>query len=109
MLTRVISAMAPVILTTLIGGALGGLVGYEVGRFSPQFVAWLAYYPPNVLGPQFRPEEFGLGLGIVSGLFFGAGSSLFVVGVMGFRDAWPARLALRSGKDPAEGSLRDLM
>jgi hypothetical protein len=93
MITRAMSAMAFVILVTMIGGTLGGLVGREVGKFSPQFVATLASGKPDSVPANFKPDEFGLGLGIVSGLFFGAGSSLIIILIIALRDVWLAKLA----------------
>ncbi|MDB5350228.1 MAG: hypothetical protein JWN86_1475 [Planctomycetota bacterium] len=99
MMNRAMSAMAFVIIATMIGGILGGLVGYEVGRLSPQFVATIASGNPEGMRPSFKPDEFGLGLGIVSGLFFGAGSSLLLIVVISLREAWMARLALQKRPD----------
>lgn len=83
--------MTFVIVATMIGGAFGGLAGREVGRSAPQFVSSLAFGRPDAAPATFRPEEFGLGLGIVSGLFFGAGASVVLVVVIALRDAWLAR------------------
>jgi hypothetical protein len=54
----------------------------------------LAHPNPNVATPtaDFRSDEFALGLGIVSGLFFGAGSGLFLALLAMLREAWQARL-----------------
>jgi len=38
-----------------------------------------------------RPTEFGFGLGVVSGLFLGVGTGVFLVCVLTMRDAWLAR------------------
>ena len=94
MMTRAMTAMAFVIVVTMIGGVLGGFVGYEVGTHSPQFVATIASGQPENVPPNFQPGEFGLGLGIVSGLFFGAGSSLVIVVMMALRDIWLAKVDL---------------
>jgi hypothetical protein len=95
MIARWMSAMAFVILVTMLGGALGGLVGREVGKLSPQLMETLAAGKPQGTQPTFQPDQFGLGLGIISGLFFGAGSSLVIVLVMAWRDVWLAKLELR--------------
>ncbi|MHC5541798.1 hypothetical protein ACYOEI_26570, partial [Singulisphaera rosea] len=57
------------------------------------FVAWLR--SPGVNGVvNFDPTEFGFGLGVVSGLFLGAGTGLFLVVVLALRDAWLARAGI---------------
>ena len=43
---------------------------------------------------QIDPTEFGFGLGIVSGLFLGVGTGVFLVCVLALRDAWLARLGI---------------
>lgn len=96
MMNRVMAAMAFVIVITLIGGGLGGLVGREVGRFSPEFASTIAFGKPSDATPGFRADRFGMGLGIVSGLFFGVGSSLVVVVVVAMRDVWIARAGGKS-------------
>lgn len=54
-------------------------------------VSWL--FNPAGPGPNagVDPTEFGLGLGVVSGLFLGAGTGVFHVTVLALRDAWLAR------------------
>ena len=80
--------------STVASGVAGGIVGVSVGTFAPSFVLWLQSLPGP--GPVFDPAEFGLGLGIVSGLFFGAGvGSLLVLG-LAWRDAWLARAGVSS-------------
>ena len=80
-------AIASVMLGTLASGAAGGLVGFAVGRLAPTFVRWL-YSPGGGAGVAagFDPGEFGFGLGIVSGLFLGAGASLFLAMILVIRD-----------------------
>jgi hypothetical protein len=90
-MVRLMQAQAFVIVSVLLGGLLGGYVGREVGRRAPSFVAMLAPVRPSELPASFRPAEYGLGLGTVSGLFFGAGTSMFVVLVHASRSAWLAR------------------
>jgi hypothetical protein len=91
---RLMRDLGFVIAATLIGGMLGGYAGYQVGRWSPCFVTELVHVdaPRTGLHDAFNPAEFGLGLGMVCGLFLGVGSGLILV-VCGFlRDAWDARL-----------------
>jgi hypothetical protein len=78
---------------TVASGVAGGVVGAAVGRFAPSFVIWIEALPPNP-PPAFDPAEFGLGLGIVSGLFLGAAVGSFLVAVLAFRDAWLARAGM---------------
>ncbi len=104
-IVRLPQAIAAVVSCTLVGGVAGGVVGAAVGTFAPAFVVWLQAQGPGPMGgpppPPQSPAEFGLGLGLVSGLFFGAGvGSLLVLG-LAFRDAW----LLRGGvplHDPVE-------
>jgi hypothetical protein len=74
---------------TLAAGAAGGIVGAAVGRLAPSFVRWLC--SPGGAGAQIDPTEFGFGLGIVSGLFLGVGTGVFLVCVLALRDAWLGR------------------
>jgi hypothetical protein len=78
-------AIASVMLGTLASGGAGGLVGFAIGRLAPTFVRWL-YSPAGGAGAGFDPAEFGFGLGIVCGLFLGAGASLFLAMILVVRD-----------------------
>src|SRR5215218_7111485 len=84
-------AIVSVMASTLAAGFAGGVVGAAVGRLAPSFVAWL--HSPGLGNPQanFDATEFGFGLGVVCGLFLGAGTGLFLVVVLTLRDAWLAR------------------
>lgn len=93
-MTRLMISLGFVIASILIGGIIGGFVGREVGRHSPSFVKAIAGGPQPLADHPSQPAEFGYGLGIVSGLFFGAGIGLFLVLVHAIRDAWLARLAI---------------
>jgi hypothetical protein len=96
---RLTQAIVAVMACTVASGAAGGIVGATVGTFAPGFVLWLEGMGP---GGRFDPAEFGLGLGIVSGLFFGAGvGSLLVLG-LAWRDAWLARAGILPSKLPIE-------
>jgi hypothetical protein len=86
---RLTQAIVAVMSCTLVGGAAGGIVGAAVGRLAPGFVRWL--YAPGAGGGNVDPTEFGFGLGVVSGLFFGVGTGVFLVCVLALRDAWLAR------------------
>ena len=89
---RLTQAIVAVMACTVASGVAGGVVGLAVGTFAPSFVLWIQDLPkPN---PPFEPAEFGLGLGIVSGLFFGAAVGAFLVAVIAFRDAWLARAGI---------------
>ncbi|GAC1336302.1 MAG: hypothetical protein NVSMB14_03960 [Isosphaeraceae bacterium] len=85
-------ALFMIVVFVMVGFILGGWVGREVGKRSPSFVAALA--PP---GPHHSPAnilnaaEFGEGLGMVFGLFFGAGTGLFVILLIGVCDIWMER------------------
>jgi hypothetical protein len=97
---RLPQAIAAVMACTLASGAAGGIVGAAVGRFAPSFVIWLS--SPGRVPAFFDPTEFGFGLGVVCGLFLGAGTGLFLVLVL--RDAWLARAGItitRSDRDAA--------
>lgn len=100
---RLTQAIAAVMGCTIASGLAGGIVGAAVGRFAPSFVAWI--HAPLGDGPAqvFDPTEFGLGLGVVSGLFLGAASGLFLVMVLAFRDAWLIRAGIAP---PSKTSMR---
>ena len=89
---RLPQAIAAVMGGTMASGLAGGIVGAAVGRFAPSFVSWL-HSPGHapIPGPAFDPTEFGFGLGVVCGLFLGAGSSLFLASVLAIRDAYLLR------------------
>ncbi len=86
---RLSQAIVAVMSCTLVAGVAGGIVGAAVGRLAPSFVRWLC--SPGGAGAQIDPTEFGFGLGMVSGLFLGAGTGVFLVCVLALRDAWLAR------------------
>jgi hypothetical protein len=85
---RLPQAIVAVMACTLASGAAGGIVGAAVGRLAPSFVHWL--HSAGGAG-NFDPTEFGFGLGVVCGLFMGAGTGLFLVCILTLRDAWLAR------------------
>ncbi len=85
---RLTQAIVGVMSCTLAAGAAGGIVGATVGRLAPSFVCWL--YAPGGAA-NIDPLEFGFGLGVVSGLFLGVGTGVFLVCVLALRDAYLAR------------------
>jgi hypothetical protein len=89
---RLTQAIVAVMACTVASGMAGGVVGLAVGTFAPSFVHWIQDLPKG--NPPFDPAEFGLGLGVVSGLFFGAAVGSFLVATIAFRDAWLARAGL---------------
>jgi hypothetical protein len=86
---RLPQAIVAVMSCTLAAGLAGGVVGATVGRVAPSFVRWIA--SPGGVGGAVDPTEFGFGLGVVSGLFLGVGTGVFLVCVLALRDAWLAR------------------
>jgi hypothetical protein len=86
---RLTQAIVAVMCCTLVAGLAGGIVGAAVGRIAPSFVRWL-FSPGGAVG-AIDPTEFGFGLGVVSGLFLGVGTGVFLVCVLAIRDAWLAR------------------
>ena len=90
---RLPQALAAVLSGTLVGGVAGGVVGAAVGTFAPAFVQWLQNNMglPKAVPAVGSPAEFGLGLGLVSGLVFGTGVGLVLVLGLAFRDAWLLR------------------
>lgn len=86
-------AIAAVMACTVASGFAGGVVGAAVGAFAPGFVLWLEELASA--NARFDGTEFGLGLGVVSGLFFGAGVGSFLVMGFAWRDAWLARAGLQ--------------
>jgi hypothetical protein len=89
---RLTQAIVAVMGCTLAAGLAGGVVGLALGTFAPALVLWIEDLPKG--NPPFDPVEFGLGLGVVSGLFFGAAVGSFLVAVIALRDAWLARAGL---------------
>ena len=90
---RLTQAIVAVMACTVASGFAGGVVGLAIGTFAPSFVRWIEDLPPKA-NVAFEPVEFGLGLGVVSGLFFGAAVGAFLVAVIAFRDAWLARAGI---------------
>jgi hypothetical protein len=90
-------AIVAVMSCTLVGGVAGGIVGATVGRLAPTFVRWL--YAPGGAAANVDPTEFGFGLGVVTGLFFGVGTGIFLVCVLTIRDAWLARSGIMPPKE----------
>jgi hypothetical protein len=91
---RLSQAIAAVMACTVASGVAGGIVGAAVGRFAPSFVSWLYSPGMNQVPAQFDPTEFGFGLGVVCGLFLGAGTGMFLVVVLTLRDAWLIRAGI---------------
>ena len=89
---RLTQAIVGVMSCTLAAGAAGGIVGAAVGRLAPSFVRWL--FSPGGGAANIDPTEFGFGLGVVSGLFLGVGTGVFLVCVLALRDAWLARAGI---------------
>ncbi len=87
-------AIVSVMACTVAAGFAGGVVGAAVGTFAPGIVGWLQAQGNANNG--FDNTEFGLGLGVVSGLFFGAAVGAFLVMGFAWRDAW----LLRAGVEP---------
>jgi hypothetical protein len=87
-MTRLMQGVAAVVLSVLLGGLLGGVVGREVGVYSPSFVRAIYPAPPDRVPADLDLPEFGMGLGIASGLFFGAGAGALVVVANAAREAW---------------------
>ena len=88
---RLPQAIVAVMAGTIASGVAGGIVGAAVGRLAPSFVRWLYAPGLNQAPLDLDPTEFGLGLGVVSGLFLGAGACVFLVTVLALRDAYLAR------------------
>ena len=103
---RLTQAIVSVMACTMASGVAGGVVGATVGRIAPSFVRWL-HSPGGPGGAGFvDPMEFGFGLGVVCGLFLGAGTGLFLVVVLTLRDAWLARAGIvesKAERDPLAG------
>jgi len=98
---RLPQAIVAVMSCTLAAGAAGGIVGATVGRLAPSFVRWL--HSPG-RAANIDPTEFGFGLGVVSGLFMGAGTGLFLVCVLTLRDAWLSRYHVPALKPQPESA-----
>ncbi len=95
-------AIRAVMAATLASGALGGVVGFVVGRLAPSFVQWLYAPLAGQAIPGFVPTEFGLGIGVVSGLFLGAGASVFLAAMIIVRDSVLARAKPEATRHPLD-------
>lgn len=102
---RLPQAIVAVMASTMASGFAGGVVGATVGRFAPSFVEWLHSSGPRMQAATIDPTEFGFGLGVVCGLFMGAGTGLFLVVVLALRDAWLLRSGVASPKPQYETAL----
>jgi hypothetical protein len=89
---RLTQAIVAVMASTIVAGITGGVVGLTIGTFAPGFIRWIEDLANGK--PPIDAVEFGFGLGVVSGLFFGATVGSFLVAVIAFRDAWLARAGL---------------
>lgn len=101
---RLPQAIAAVMAGTIASGVAGGIVGAALGRLAPSFVRWLHSPIPGAVPPFFDPAEFALGLGVVCGLFLGAGASLFPAMILVLRDAY----LMRAGITPAAKAAAEL-
>lgn len=102
---RLTQAIVSVMASTVASGFAGGVVGATVGRFAPSFVTWL-HSPDARFGPaNIDTTEFGFGLGMICGLFMGAGTGLFLVVVLTLRDAWLVRSGISMAKPQYESVL----
>ena len=95
---RGLRALVLIVVFVMVGFVLGGWVGREVGRRSPSFVAAIYPSPPEWKPKSLDPAEFGQGLGMVSGLFFGAGAGVFVAFLQTVREIWVERWKLLAPK-----------
>jgi hypothetical protein len=102
---RLPQAIVAVMASTMASGVAGGIVGAAVGRFAPSFVAWLHSPGPGNGPANFDPTEFAFGLGVVCGLFLGAGTGLFLVVVLTLRDTWLALAGVTHSKQEPEAVL----
>ena len=84
-------AFVAVLAFMLTGGAVGGGVGYLIGRCFPD--ALRAQFRAG-LGDELDPVQVGVGLGIPQGLMLGALAGVAVVGIV----AWHA---VRTHRPPA--------
>lgn len=96
-MTRLMQGIAAVVISVLLGGLLGGVVGREVGVYSPSFVRAIYPAPPDRVPADLDVREFGMGLGIACGLFFGAGAGGLVVVANAAREAWIDRGTVTKG------------
>jgi hypothetical protein len=103
MVIRLPQAVAAVMSATLAAGVAGGVVGAAVGTFAPSFVLWIETQGPAGGAARFSPAEFGMGLGVVSGLFFGAAVGALLVLGLAFRDAWLLRAGIKIPRPAPDG------
>lgn len=69
-------AFAIVAAGAVLFAALGGAIGFAIGRFAPGYYrVWF----PDAIGPDFAPVELGLGLGLTQGFVGGIAVGLVIV------------------------------
>ena len=87
-----IRAFVTVLVFLLTGGAIGGGVGYVIGRHFPD--ALRAQFRP-ALGNDLDPVQIGVGIGIPQGMMLGALAGVAVVGIL----AWQTVRTVRRPSD----------
>ncbi|MDX2038795.1 MAG: hypothetical protein SFX72_19265 [Isosphaeraceae bacterium] len=87
---RLTQAIGAVMAATVVSGVVGGAVGAAIARLAPNFVILLVV--PLTKDPNhYDPVEFGIGLGSISGLLLGLGTSLVLMIAILIRDGFVAR------------------
>ncbi len=104
-MTKLANTIGAVIGGTIVSGLAGGGVGAVIGRFAPSFVRWIYMPGDNAAPADFVPTEFGFGLGAVSGLFLGAGTSVLLAIAFIIRDMVVARREAVAGTAKAPGTV----
>ncbi len=76
-------AIATVAGCALFGTIIGGLVGYSLGTFAPDFIA--------ALFPNSRPDssyvQIAIGLGTVNGGFIGVGVGILIMAILAWHQS----------------------
>lgn len=84
--------------SALVCGLLGALLGWSIGTFAPDAYVGMLRLPPE----SFSPVQFGIGVGLINGLFTGLGLAILLVGIMAWHDVRTRQIS--QTKDDSHGA-----
>jgi hypothetical protein len=75
--------------SALVCGVLGALLGWAIGAFAPDAYVGMLRLPPG----SFSPVQFGVGVGLIQGVFTGLGLAIILVGIVAWHDVRTRQLS----------------